>query len=1569
MTLECTALVSDPVLLSSLNEEPCSQETGESGQINNEAPQRLLSPVCCFHVFLQGISKASSPLFQVRTRNDNVAFVSTNSEFSRFANKIINVSSHVRKRFLNAFSSFCHQQHHSYCLNYGSQPSSPFYSTSDYFSAPLSTTATTFLAKHPITILYTTTFNFADYYSVLYVENIVSIRARCSSTNVNISELALFTNLLSLDCSESRLSDISTLSSCFRLQVLNLSNTGIIDISALSLCTNLREVVLSHNQISDISPLSSCTNLVVLHLSNTSVSDISCLSKCILLEQLSLKSTQVNDLYPLCNCSSLFSLNLSSTPICDLVQLFPCSRLSQLNLTNTLVPSEFRLEYNEREDIKSLFTSFRKGFSLDLSSKSLSNLGDYLHCFTYRLECLNLSANSVSDITYLSCCTGLEVLNLSRTEVDDISSLSTCTKLKTLLLNNTRVANISSLSNCLSLNCLDLSRSLVTDIRPLSKCRYLRHLNLAKSRVVSIETIPVFYFISSLDLTELQVDDISALSSCVNLVTLKLSNTKVSDISPLYNCCNLKTLLCDSVPVSDISFLSSCFDLEKLLLNDSLVLDLSALKNCTNLKHFEYFPRGFIDMKFSSRLVKTVQQFIFNHSGIDSVSLSERNISNLEELRHVLSDKLLLLDMSHYSSSTLFSQLSLLTSCVNLKSLNLFSCSVADISPLSCLIKLEKLILKKTMVADIWPLRHCMYLSHLDVTNSLVISAGKSVFESLDEVRSFVTSFSDGFSCDLSKSKVSSLDSFTHVLQPRLKVLNLANTKISDFSLLSGCVNLIDLDLTGTLITDISVLTDLKLLCRLILASTSVDDVSVLGNLLDLTEIDLSRTKVVDISNLSSCINLTNLSLADTLVIDISPLSNCLLLKSLSLARTQVSDLLPLEACLNLSRLNLTNCLFLNAKRLFCTRTEVEDVLKSFHDGVSLSYSSSSFVSLPDHLPLSRILKLDLANSGISSFSVSCENLKELDLENTSVSDISLLSVCKNLTLLNIKKTQVSDLSPISNCRELQTLRASYTKVTDLSPLSNCIGLQVLYSGRVDVSDISPLSSCVSLTLLNIAYTKVSDLSPLSSCVLLKELYALGTEISDISPLYHCKNMTKLKLNHTKVNDYSPLCNCLELKTLSLSGKCADLSPLENSTKLASLSYFTNDFSSLKADIRDDKRELISLINKFFLETPSLYFKSESDRSPENIKKTRLSLIDSLNVEDFSKLKSFPLLEIVKRTTEIEKNVKTISSATNAVCLTLTSREAIQNFIAVYGLSYDVDLCNSNIENLASKFDAATLKSINLAHTNIFDLTPLASCTELQVLRLRNTKVADLWPLRSCTNLTFLDLRNCVYLDCCKKLLRGVDNVKQVISSFERGFSLSTVEISDESLESIRSYLTARLLSVNLSNHKFYDISLLSQCINLESLNMRGTIVSNFKPLSNCRSLTLLDLTDCPFVAEDLRRIIEGSQVISELVTSADINAIKELNLSSTLENFELKSIWESNIIPCLTPSLFKLNLSSLNSLNYSKYSACVNVKFLNCSSSSSLEDISFISSLNNVEQVNFSATKVHDLFLAFYMC
>ena len=137
--------------------------------------------------------------------------------------------------------------------------------------------------------------------------------------------------------------------------------------------------------------------------------------------------------------------------------------------------------------------------------------------------------------------------------------------------------------------------------------------------------------------------------------------------------------------------------------------------------------------------------------------------------------------------------------------------------------------------------------------------------------------------------------------------------------------------------------------------------------------------------------------------------------------------------------------------------------------------------------------------------------LVNLDISNTSITNIDILQNCKYLEYLNILNCQLirnTSLRP----KYLKQLYMSGTDIDTLDILQECYNCVTnLYIGDMkDLKYIDILQKCINLTELNIEYTQIDDINVLQYCTKLEHVYIRGSNIGMITRIIYktCPNLT-----------------------------------------------------------------------------------------------------------------------------------------------------------------------------------------------------------------------------------------------------------------------------------------------------------------------------------------------------------------------------------------------------------------------------------------------------------------------------
>ncbi len=245
----------------------------------------------------------------------------------------------------------------------------------------------------------------------------------------------------------------------------------------------------------------------------------------------------------------------------DYVTVAHLAAITELNLSSKSITSLKSGDFNELPALATLDLSFNSISDISaladltalatlyLSGNSISNISTLAGLTT--LTDLSLSYNSISDISTLAGLTKLTTLNLSGNSISNISALAGLTKLTYLNLGGNSISNISALAGLTKLTELYLSGNSISNISALAGLTKLEYLYLSGNSISNISTLAGLTALTWLDLGGNSISNISALAGLTKLTTLYLSNNSISDISTLASLTTLTDLKLSGNPISD----------------------------------------------------------------------------------------------------------------------------------------------------------------------------------------------------------------------------------------------------------------------------------------------------------------------------------------------------------------------------------------------------------------------------------------------------------------------------------------------------------------------------------------------------------------------------------------------------------------------------------------------------------------------------------------------------------------------------------------------------------------------------------------------------------------------------------------------------------------------------------------------------------------------------------------------------------------------------------------------------------------------------------------------------------
>ena len=200
-----------------------------------------------------------------------------------------------------------------------------------------------------------------------------------------------------------------------------------------------------------------------------------------------------------------------------------------------------------------------------------------------QLKDLTLSNCGISSIASLSHMNQLEYLDLSQNTVRNLSVLSDMSELQELYLNNNAVTDLGDLGGLTKLRILDVSYNNLKTIDPIRTAAALTHLNFSHNEITDIQTLTALSSLVELDASYNTITDITALGSCSRIEILNVSNNSIGDISGLSALESISHLDFSYNEVKTLPQFKKTTPLVSIDGSYNQIKDLSALSSLSNL--------------------------------------------------------------------------------------------------------------------------------------------------------------------------------------------------------------------------------------------------------------------------------------------------------------------------------------------------------------------------------------------------------------------------------------------------------------------------------------------------------------------------------------------------------------------------------------------------------------------------------------------------------------------------------------------------------------------------------------------------------------------------------------------------------------------------------------------------------------------------------------------------------------------------------------------------------------------------------------------------------------------------
>ena len=434
------------------------------------------------------------------------------------------------------------------------------------------------------------------------------------------------------------------------------------------------------------------------------------------------------------------------------------------------------------------------------------------------------------------------------------------------------------------------------------------------------------------------------------------------------------------------------------------------------------------------------------------------------------------------------------------------------------------------------------------------------------------------------------------------------------------------------------------------------------------------------------------------------------------------------------------------------------------------------------------------------------------------------------------------------------------------------------------------------------------------------------------------KDQTELTIDDPSIDSLADLVFFPNLKTLNLSN-CTGITSMdgvENCSKLENLSVVhgankmdytaVSKLSNLTSFTRFGGTDFDNIIEALKL---CSNLKNLSLLGNENIDMKKISVLTQLESLNLSRY-NFQKIEVLNNLTKL----KTLNLSANKLTTT------------------------KGIENLTN------LTSLNLSSNQIETIEGIGNLTKLTTLYLNNNQISDITPLKENTASTYLDLRYNPSIDgeradYSEEELAAIDKIGEILNKNGQ------IQIDVDKIGLFTNYTT-----LNLSNQNLTTLDVLKDMTNLTSLSINNNQITledenSRNILKRMTKLKSLDISNNPLkdisAINSLKNLTDlGLGGVNDIDLSQIEDIISNVSLSVTTETFK-------TIVNCDSKKITSISFRSAAGITeLPDLSKFTNLKSLSLFNNSSISNISVVSQITSLQQLNSSACSLHGRMIDF---
>jgi Leucine-rich repeat (LRR) protein len=422
------------------------------------------------------------------------------------------------------------------------------------------------------------------------------------------TDLAAITG--TLDCSGRGITDLTGAYALTGLTTLNLSNNSLetADLTAIGGLTHLTTLNLASNKLTGVSALAGDTALTTLDVSGNNITDISALHSLALtsldatgqslettVEAATESDLAIKDLDGLAPAFTVpAGVTIDSGKVTAAAGIFsiPFSSGDPAVYSGTL-------QLNSHIDVEILYPAFATclATSLDLpaSTRVFSNLElatiSTLNCpgqgltkidgaeYLTGLAFLNVSHNTISDLSPLAGLKYLTSVDLSENQISVLTPLAGKTSVQNLYLGGNQLTSISELSGLTAMYILDVSDNEVDTLTGVAPMTSMKSLKASGNNLTSLAPVKTLTRLTNIDVSDNQLTSVADLGSLptYRLKTVSISGNQISSISTLSRFTALNQVYAARNKISDLTPLAGASSLLQVDFANNQISSLAGL--------------------------------------------------------------------------------------------------------------------------------------------------------------------------------------------------------------------------------------------------------------------------------------------------------------------------------------------------------------------------------------------------------------------------------------------------------------------------------------------------------------------------------------------------------------------------------------------------------------------------------------------------------------------------------------------------------------------------------------------------------------------------------------------------------------------------------------------------------------------------------------------------------------------------------------------------------------------------------------------------------------------------------